>query len=155
MKFVGVILILLVSSVISFRLIDIQNDAYEIEENSDIEETEESVVMLTEELENTRADLFDMVESKKDNKMPDLLSSIQKKIAELESSNNQLKQELTKTQSELSRRAEPIKRRKIAYVQLEKYNPNEQKESNDFWTWICRISKHVVAGIMNFFGVKF
>jgi seryl-tRNA synthetase len=151
------ITILLASSVASYRLFDIQNDAnaYEIEidGNSEMEAEGESVVKLTEELENTRADLFDMIGNEKESQMANELDSIQKKITELENSNKELKNELTKTQNDLTRRKVQNQRKTVANVQLETKNANKQ-EDDDFWTWICRISKHLIGGIMSLFGIR-
>lgn len=149
------ITILLASSVTAYRLFDIQNDAnaYEIESDGSFETEGESVVKLTEELGNTRADLFDMIENEKENQMANELDSIQKKITELENSNKELKNELTKTKTDLTRRKNQSQRRNVANVQLETKYANKQ-EDDDFWTWICRISKHLIGGIMSFFGIR-
>lgn len=156
MKFASVtVLVIMTSSVMSYRLVDIQNDAeaYAFEEQTEeTEEWKENITKLTEE----RTDFNDVIDSDEKNNSSSLIELLHKKIVDLENSNIKIKDELAKTQKEIGRQTVEPKRRKVAnvQVQLDTKTVIDQPKRDDFWTLLCSISKYLFSGFMSFFNLK-
>lgn len=135
-----IIVFLAASSLHAYRVLksDYQSDQSDVYQTG-IENPDE-ILIVTEEL-----------------KEPSLLEKIQKKIDELEGANKKLQQDFNNAQNELNRRTNEYKRKNVAKVQLETKHQNQtqaEADSDGFWNWICRISKSLLGGFLNLFGMK-
>lgn len=78
----------------------------------------------------------------------ELLTSILMKVKDLEGSNQQLREDLIKTQMNLKE----TKRRNKPVVQLEPVK--KEDDSASFWSVICGIAKHLIGKFLGFFNIN-
>lgn len=126
------VLILLFSSAVSYRIIDLQND--------------DAAVYIEDLEQNNKSEMTENILK------ANILKEIKQKIHELESSNNVLKNELQKTRDDL--RNQEKSNKKTANVQLTTKYEEDRYESGSFWKWICAASKLFVRGILNYFSLE-
>lgn len=102
----------------------------------------------------TKPDQILLVSEAYDNQsfLENTLKKIYGKIQNVEEANEKLKKELRQTQFELQRKTNEMKRRKVANVQLE--NDSTHHDSENFWKWVCKITKHFFGGILGWFGIE-
>ena len=137
-----IIYALIISCVSSYSFIDIQDDAeaYDttMEKEPEIKKKEQDVLIVKDELESSN-----------------LLKIIQGKLENLENTNKELKNQLEKTQNELSYKLNEVKRKNVPTVHLVTKYEEDKKESeaNGFWTWICRITKGFLGGFLRLFNI--
>lgn len=143
-KSVLVFLLLCVGFSSSYRLFNVQNDGedYQLEIEKP-NETLDDILITTDELE---------MEQPSEEL---ILRTIKQKIEALEDKIRQ--QESTIKQNILTNKINDQKRRKVAKIQLEtKYKePERNDDSMSFWNWLVGISKYVISGVLNFFGVRY
>lgn len=155
-KVATLVFIALLSSAVSYRIVDFQNDEAELEatsiEPNSKKTIENPVSIYTGGPEGSRTSLTDLIEEKPSPEL-NLLISIQESVTSLKSSNEKLKNELKKTQNELSYQRKIQNRpQKPANIQLTtKY---EEETSEGFWQWVWRFSKPFVGSILRFFGLR-
>jgi hypothetical protein len=137
----ALIFISLLAVAFSYRVIDFQNDEAELDEGIEIEL-------------DPRADLTDMIEQKPKEEVA-LLMSIEKKLSDLKSSNEKLRNDLKRTQNELSYQAKvQNNRQRPANVQLTTKYDEDNSVGNDFWQTVCKISKNVLGFFFKLLGIN-
>lgn len=130
------IILFLAASLDSFHIMDIQNDADMFDLDLD---KPDGILVVTEELAS-----------------PGMVEVNQKQVDELESENIKLRQKLTSVQSELTKKTNEVRRRKVANVQLETkpYRPQSQ-EPMGLWDMLVNIAKYAIGGFLSWFGIRF
>ena len=128
-----IVLLSLLCYAFSYRIIDIQSDDPGADDN--------------------KPDKFD-AKSYQNQKDQSWINLISEKMSELEASNKNLKNELIKTQHDLDLQKQvQINRQTTANIKLITKDEDRNEEDN-FWSWICKISKSLVKGFLNFFHIE-
>jgi hypothetical protein len=134
----------LLAVALSYPIIDFQNDEAEFDEGTEAELDSDFPII------DPRADLTDMIEQKSKEEVG-LLLSIQKKLSDLESSNEKLRKYLKRTQNELSYQEKvQNNRQRPANVQLTTKYDEDSSVGNDFW----QISKNFLGFVFKLLGIN-
>jgi vacuolar-type H+-ATPase catalytic subunit A/Vma1 len=147
---------IIVTTINAYTLVHYQNDFADIGDEDD-EDIPSGVVVIKDEIEVDQKLQQEIEAESQQQLIMKTLSELQKKILNLESNEEKLKNELASTKNELKRKGEV--KTKVVVVKEDEKNKHEKdehsviKDLEGFWNVVCRVSKSLLNSFLKFFNV--